>query len=355
LPFLTITAALAVALSGDAVIVGPGAYSESITLPASVSLRGVSANVVTIQKLLVGADTDLVTMGANSRLEDVSLLLTSAIQGLTMRGIVFPGTTSQNARVRTVNVTLDNSGAGAGTSTLTGIHSIGTGAPTLEFEAVRTVTITILGANLGSKRAILHDTGGGTIRCRDVVARVTRTGAGGSYIAVEVNQAASTISLRVGSVQGDDADISQTSGTLTLTALALLTPSANGLGFTAMLKPDSRIWGTPSPSAGVTRFLYCGTEPNSINELFSRIGTACIAKSITVRARVGPGAARTDTWTLRKNGVNTGLTVSLTAAALTATLTTVSVPFAVGDDISMQQVAAAATTTVDVQIEVEFY
>lgn len=63
LPFLTITAALAAATSGQQVYVLPGTYNESITIPSGVGVRGMSVKTVIIQQVAVTSNTTLVTMG----------------------------------------------------------------------------------------------------------------------------------------------------------------------------------------------------------------------------------------------------------------------------------------------------
>ena len=128
LPFATITAALAAALSGDCVWVMPGTYSESVAIPTGVTLRGIDERSVTIQQLLVTADTTLVTMGENSHLANVALRLTSA-EHHTLIAVAWPGTTTETALWSNSSVTVDNSTAPiGGTSNVYGCASTGSGA-----------------------------------------------------------------------------------------------------------------------------------------------------------------------------------------------------------------------------------
>jgi len=78
LPFATVSAALHVAKSGDVVMVSPGTYNETITIPTGVIVRGISPSTCIIQKTNVTSSTDVVTMGENSNLENIKVNLTSS-------------------------------------------------------------------------------------------------------------------------------------------------------------------------------------------------------------------------------------------------------------------------------------
>lgn len=80
--------------------------------------------------------------------------------------------------------------------------------------------------------------------------------------------------------------------------------------------------------------------------------TSPFDRSISVRAATGPGDARTDTWTVRINGVDTPVAVSLTAAATTAVTNTTSAGSPVAFDLSIKQVCAPGSTTSDVAVVV---
>jgi len=67
-PFLTISAAKAVAVSGDVIIVGPGTFTENsgITLPSGVSLIGAGADVTIITSTLTGLTNCVLVPGSGS-------------------------------------------------------------------------------------------------------------------------------------------------------------------------------------------------------------------------------------------------------------------------------------------------
>jgi len=77
-PFKTISSALSSASIGQQVFVRAGTYNESINIPAGVGVRGASTQTVKIQKLGVAVSTTLATLNNLSRLEDVTLNLTSS-------------------------------------------------------------------------------------------------------------------------------------------------------------------------------------------------------------------------------------------------------------------------------------
>lgn len=329
-PFLTINAALAVALPGDVVWIFPGTYAESFTIPAGVTVRGLAQGAVTISKSVAVA-TDLVTMGENTRLEDVELILTSASH-VNLRGIVFPGTTSATAKLRTATLFVDNASApGAGTSEVYGIHSNGTGTPGEETFAVNDCIITVNSTGLGAKRGILVDTPN-DFHIRNANIAVTNTG-GGSAIGVETNNAGALFTTRTSTISGTTADISQTLGIMTIVTTDLLHATANGLGFSTDISPSLIVWADVGTLPAATNFMHVGTDTPA-NEMFVRTNQPLLVKSLSVRTRTPPGS--TDTWTLFKNGIATPFTISLTTPNTDNVNNAQSVSYAPGDSISLQ-------------------
>jgi hypothetical protein len=355
LPYKTIEAAIADALAGDAILVGPGTYTlaAGITIPDDVLLRGVGVNVVTIQMTGVTADTTLVTMGDNSRVEDVTLRLTSA-QHHTLKGVLFPGTTTETARLRTTVVEVDNSGAGAGASNVYGVHSNGTGVPGEEMTTIRACTINVQSTGTGAKRGVLVDTASRLI-LRDT--NVVCEGAGGgTFYGVETNHASAIATLIVGRVLGTTADISRTLGTLSLAATHLANALVNGLSFTPKIASNNLYVGDDaSLPSNATRYFHMGIGQLSASEVKVRIPRATVIQSLVLRALTAPGVGKTDTVTVRKNGVDTTLTASLVGAAVSAQDLANAVSFAAGDDLSIKIVTAIATATSDLSCSLELY
>lgn len=192
-PFMTINAALLQAKSGDVVLVYPGTYNEKITIPAGVAIFG-TANT-TIQQTNVISDTDLITMGENSTLANVTLSLTST-QHVNLRGIVFSGTTSITAKVALCRMIVDNSTASiGGTSNVYGIHSTGTGLPIPSNPTINNSFVFVKSKGNGNKRAVLVD-GANNFNVKDSTLTVLFFGGSGSFVAAETNNIAANLFLQ---------------------------------------------------------------------------------------------------------------------------------------------------------------
>lgn len=244
LPFETINGALAAASPGNVVWVFPGTYQESFTIPNGVSVIGMSLGGSSSAGVLitenVSVPTDLVTMGENSRLQNVSLSLTSSSH-VQLRGIVFPGTTSATAKVSNVDVMIDNSAAPTnGSSNVYGIHSIGTGSPNATTYTLNSTHITIHSIGLGAKRGVLIDAAN-NLNINNSCIMVTNTGSG-SAISTETKHPSASCIASSSTLSGSTADISQTLGTLIPLNTQLLNATANGLGFSTTVPPATINW-----------------------------------------------------------------------------------------------------------------
>jgi hypothetical protein len=193
-PYLTIAAAVAASTSGKTIWVLPGTYNlaAGIAIPNGVCLRGLNVQTCTIQMLGVTQNTNMITMGDNVRVEDLTLKLTSSGH-YTLRGFVFGGTTTQDAKVRTCVISVDNSTASStGTSNVYGIDCSGTGASPLNpaafsFNGLKGSTINVFSNGGGNKRGIII-TSTNVITTRDLniyVAAPPNTTSTGSYVGVE--------------------------------------------------------------------------------------------------------------------------------------------------------------------------
>ena len=358
MPFLTIAAALAAASSGDVVLVSPGTYSESgMTLPSGVTLTGVDPVNCILSALAVGANTTLVTMGTNSAINNFTLNLTSTGH-FTLKGVVFPSTTSATAKLRGVAITVDNSGASdGGTSNVYGVHSTGTGSPAVAVSTMAVCSITVASAGIGGKRGILCDTAAHAFNVFNTNILVTRTGTGtGTYIGAESNFAGVALRLRGSSISAaQTADISQTLGTLSVGACVLENHTANLLGFTSLDTTSENSYGDTGPAPSGTRYMRVGTAAVGTTVITQRVTDTCIAKAISVNTTTGPGASRTDTWNLYVNGAATAVSVSLTAAATGAIASANTLKLTAGDLITIQQVVSASSTTADVVVALQLY
>ena len=295
-PFLTITAALAAVAAGQQVWIMPGTYSEVLIIPASVHVRGISVGAVVIQQLAVVANTTLITMGSNSRLEDITLTLTSATAGLTLKGVEFPGTTPESARLRSCMLNVSNTSVGNGT--LYGIHVSGTGG--FAMDCIRASTINVSGS-VTTKAVGIYSNNASSFCFRDSIVLVQRTAGAGLYYGIETNNAGSVVICRHSTVFGTSSDISQTLGNIHLANVTLQNNSTNSLPFTSLDSCKTMTFCIIGASSNAsTRYLrICGAE--STNEILHNIPTNVIVKKMHVRSRTTITSPQTVVITLRKN------------------------------------------------------
>jgi hypothetical protein len=229
-PFATIGMALSKAQSGDIVWILPGTYDECVTIPSGIGLQGVSRQSVIIQCLATN-DMDLITMGINSSLTNVTLRLTSH-QHHRLRGIVFPETTSSNSSVQNVDLTIDNSMASTdGSSQIYGVHSHGTGLPLSSHLALSNTTLNIKSSGGGNKYGIVVDTNVNYFYCHNLTLHLSSTGINDNvanlYCGAVVNYPGAKLSIGMGSIDilpvanMISRTLYQLEGTLTLSPLLM--------------------------------------------------------------------------------------------------------------------------------------
>jgi len=214
LPFLTVNAAVT-AIGGlgspGTVWILPGTYNVTpFTIPTGCSLRGISLQTCVLQIANAAVNTTMVTMGNNTRIEDLTLLLSSS-NVVNLVGVQFPGTTAQNAKVRTCVITVDNSGLAAGTTTTVyGLYLSGTNPSatnrTFSFNCIKGSTVNVLSNGGGLKCGIYQDSSS-QASTRDInvyVAAPPSAASTGRYVGVETNDAAGLgqVQLRTSSVCG---------------------------------------------------------------------------------------------------------------------------------------------------------
>jgi hypothetical protein len=222
LPFLTVNAAvtyvagLTLPPGGVTIWILPGTYalSAGITIPNTCSIRGLSLQTVklTYAASNPGGTATMITMGENTRIEDLSLTMTSSNATTNLVGMHFPGTTSVTAKLRTCVLTVDNSGLAVGTTTnVYGVLSDGTGslsAGTFSFNALKGSTINIKSNGAGNKFGLYMPTGAGSanqISTRDLniwVAAPTTATSTGLYTGIYSDNDNSQVQIRTSSIAG---------------------------------------------------------------------------------------------------------------------------------------------------------
>ena len=290
-PFSTIQGAIAkinaLSLSGITIWVMPGTYNlpAGITIPANTTLRGISLQGVIIQmgfslpSFPLVSDTTLITMGASTRLEDVTLKLTSA-SDINLTAVYFPLDTPTTAKVR---VCLINVTSTVATLTKTVCGMFGDGSTTnpnvaLSTNAVQRTTTNVTGnATSGSgKIRGWYFTGPLQFSVRDTV--IFANGSGGSdTIGVETTNTSSFIIIKTSTVSGSTYDIKQPSGLsvdnsgIQLCATDLINANAGSTGFRVNVETASIIFSLTRQSGNIgndTHYLLPGTvDYNSLSQV----------------------------------------------------------------------------------------
>ena len=142
-PYASIGGALSSASAGDAVIVRPGIYEETITMVDGVSVTGMDRDRCILKAYNVSFGGYAVTMADNCALENMSLDLFAA------NGVNFTGTTAGTSAVRHTRIT---STGGAST----GIRIVGTPAPAANW--ITCDHVDVIGS--GFANAYLHQSSG---------------------------------------------------------------------------------------------------------------------------------------------------------------------------------------------------
>lgn len=378
LPYKTVNAAVSAVSSGMHIWVLPGIYelSSGITLPTGVSIRGSSLQTCVLQMTNVIANTTLVTMGESTRLEDLTLNLTSTGH-YTLTGIALTGTTAQTSKVRTCVLTVRNSAASVGgTSDVTGVNASGTGAlssSSFSFNSLKGSTINVYSNGGGNKRGILVSSSN-TLTTRDLnvyLAAPTTSTSTGSYVGIETNDStvnqygsiqlrSTTVGTFVTSISGTNSDILQTtpSSIVSPAYLAtagiqigpgtdLVTKSAGGKGFSSYVYPTTIFYGMKGTVNGPAGWLWPGTQtwnagvfPDAgLPAAYYRIQQPCILSGMAVGLNASCGGTNSITVLVQKTPLSTGVkvdtsyTLTLSGAALAGSFYNASVNFAAGDYI----------------------
>ena len=235
-PFETPEAAIAYinanALSGVTVWILPGTYdlSAGITIPDTCAVRGFNVQTCKLT-LSTSVSATMVTMGENTRLEDVSLTLTSSSDTADLIGISLPGNTAVTSKLRTATLTVDNSGVStASVTNVYGIYSPGTGklgAASFTYNFSRSCTISVK-SNGGGRSAGIYVPPGSAcnLSLRDTniyVAYPSDLSSDGTYAGVINESSDSQVWIHTSFVQGAPYRSSPTNAAVRILSLLPLT------------------------------------------------------------------------------------------------------------------------------------
>jgi hypothetical protein len=396
LPFATVNAAvtymagLVLPAGGVTCWVLPGTYALTggLTIPDTCALRGLNTQTtrITWAASVPGGTATLLTMGENTRVEDLSLTLTSDNATTNLVGIATPGTTSNTAKLRTAVLTVNNAGLAVGTTTnVYGILDDGTGAlgpGTFSFNFTRGVTINVFSNGGGAKRGILV-TGANDITFRDTniyVAAPTDAGSTGSYHGVETTNNDADAEFRTSSISGPStaggytgSDILQTAPTIGVITdkgiqlgpgVDLINKTAGGKPFTTYVTPTTLIYGLQGNVNDAIRYYWPGVQNTAdTTQVFYRFQQKAVVQGMAVNLRVAPGGGNAVVVTVLKSttgvvgsGVATVMTATVSGASTSAVQYGVSVDFAQGEYLAVQTDGIpAAGAAADMVIEIDIF
>lgn len=266
LPFLTINTALLYAVSGDSIIIRPGLYNETVTVPSNISLRGTSVQTTIIQRLNVTSNTTLLTLGTNCRVEDLTFRLTSSTSGITLIGVNVPSGSSITSKLRTLVVNV--SYTGGGNTNVYGVLSAGTSSSPSVYTSsylLRAITINATTDGTGENRALIIS-GDNRVGARDTVFYAS----GANAIGIETTNSNAYADIKSSSIYGSLNDIRRTLGTILLGESDLVNNDASTFSFTPAQAPASFNYGVVR-GLGNNRRYYLLPGTSDINTLNSEL------------------------------------------------------------------------------------
>ena len=213
-----------------------------ITLPADVCLTGASTQCVLVEFTGAAVNTTMVSMGANTRIENMTFNL-SSFNAVSLTGVTFPSTTSLTAKLRSTvwNVTSTNGGA----NSVVGVLSAGTSSMGYSgSDAIARSTINVSSSGTGVTRGLLVQSDN-RFGIRDTV--INASGTGSNIIGVESNVLAPGItvpyvSLKTSTVRSVLADVSRTAGTILVGFTDFVNNKANGNSFSVVTEASQQVF-----------------------------------------------------------------------------------------------------------------
>ena len=221
-------------------------------------MKGTGAQSVIIQKLGVTANTTLITMGTNSRVEDFTANLSSS-GNFNLTGVHFPGATPTTAKLRNSIWTITSTSVNG--PTIVGVLADGaTTAPTTAFvtaNAIQRSSINVISSSTGISRGI-YITGANRFPVRDIV--INARGTGTNIVGVETTNANAFADIKTTTIFGTTYDINRSAGNIQLGFTDLVNNNANGNGFTVSTEPSHIYCGIiGNINSSATHYLGPGT------------------------------------------------------------------------------------------------
>jgi hypothetical protein len=289
-------------LTKQTVFIYPNTYYESVTIPPTCSIRGASTLTTIINPTgPTGASQSIVTMGTQTRLEDVTLNMSSATGSTNLYGVVFgngasnTGTTT-SSKIRTVNINVSYTGTGTTGPQVCGVYVSDTVTPTAysPYDALRNVTITATTTNTiegsgpsGACRGI-YAVGTSRFAIRDTAILASGPTGTANCIGCEVANTGSFVTLKSGSVGGSLFDVKQAdyggpsgpTGSLILMATDMINQNADANGFLVGVNPNTLICWWTTGTVGPVYLTTSGTASTTANGIVFNQRTTIVGLSM---------------------------------------------------------------------------
>jgi hypothetical protein len=393
LPFQTVNAAmtylatLVLPAGGVTVWIMPGTYAltSGITIPATCAMRGLNTQTTRISwdASVPGGTATLLTMGNDTRLEDLTLTLSSTNATTNLVGVTLPGTASDTAKLRTMVLNVNNAGVATGSTTnVYGILSPGASAlnpADFALNFTRGCTVNVLSNGGGNKRAILVN-GANTLSLRDTnfyVSAPTDPLSTGSYVGAETNDNLAQAAFRSCSISGPTSaggytgsDVLQTLPVARDTygisigpGTDLIHRTTGGTPFALTTTPAILAYSINATLAAAPRYLWPGvlSSGGDATEVFFRLDRPVLIQGMSVNMRVAPGAGRNVVFTVYRSatgivgsGVATAMTITVSDAATTGINLIAAVTINAGEYIALRADRSALGAT-DISVQLDLY
>ena len=393
LPFQTVNAAmtymagLVLPAGGVTCWILPGTYALTggITIPATCSMRGLSVQTTRLNwaASVPGGTATLLAMNDNTRLEDLTLTLSSTNATTNLVGVTLPGTASDTAKLRTMVLNVTNAGVATGSTTnVYGILSPGASAlnPTdFALNFTRGCTVNVSSNGGGNKRAILVN-GANTLSLRDTnfyVAAPTDPLSTGSYVGAETNNNLAQAAFRSCSISGPTtaggytgSDVLQTLPVARDTygisigpGTDLIHRTTGGKPFALTTTPAILAYSINAVLQGAPRYLWPGVLPTGgdSTEVFFRFDRIVLLQGMSINMRTPPGVGNSVVFTVRKSatgvpgsGIATTMTITISGLATTGVNLTDAVTIAAGEYISLRA-DRSAVGAADIAVQLDLY
>lgn len=202
-PYKTIQRALEHISYGQTIYVLPGTYTitSTINVPNGISIRGMSTQTTIIQRIVTTTST-MIHMGEDCLLEDLTLNMfcSGTNDNITLKGVVFDGTSSQTSKLRKIHLQIDNKTMTTN-STVIGVDFSGiVNSNYFSANSIKNSIIHVYSNGSGIKRGILVS-GSNMVSIRETnvyVHEPINITSLGSYVGIETNDISNngTIQLR---------------------------------------------------------------------------------------------------------------------------------------------------------------